>query len=107
MAEEQALVRRCVAGEPAACSTLFRQHQPRVRRVLARFGATEDELDDLVQETFVSIFKGLPRFKGRSRLSTWIYRVTAHTALAYKRQVGRQREREDAYAETVRIHPHP
>jgi RNA polymerase sigma-70 factor (ECF subfamily) len=54
---------------------IFRQYQPKVRALLARALGPGADLDDAVQEAFIDIFRGLPRFEGRSGLATWIYRI--------------------------------
>jgi RNA polymerase sigma-70 factor, ECF subfamily len=54
---------------------IFQQYQPRVRSILSRVVGPGAGLDDAVQEAFIDIFRGLPRFEGRSGLGTWIYRV--------------------------------
>ena len=54
---------------------VFQHYQSRVRAILSRVVGSGAGLDDAVQESFIDIFRGLPRFEGRSGLGTWIYRV--------------------------------
>lgn len=54
---------------------IFRCYQARVRGILAKVVGPAAGLDDAVQEAFIDIFRGLPRFEGRSGLGTWIYRI--------------------------------
>ena len=54
---------------------IFRHYQPKIRALLAKVVGPGAGLDDAVQEAFIDIFRGLPRFQGRSGLGTWIYRV--------------------------------
>lgn len=61
---------------------LYRDHQQMVRNVLYNM-VDRNSLDDLVQETFLKIWKGLPRFLFQSSEKTWIYRVTMNTALDF------------------------
>ncbi len=49
------------------------------------------ELDDLVQETFIKVWQGLPGFRHGSQLRTWIYRIAANTALDQCRRNARNR----------------
>ena len=46
-----------------------------------RFVYSHDETDDLIQEIFIKIWKGLPSFKGDSQIFTWIYRIATNEAL--------------------------
>lgn len=43
----------------------------------------EEETKDLTQEIFIKIYLNLPKFKGNSKLSTWIYSITVHTSIKY------------------------
>lgn len=61
------------------------EHQPRLLRI-ARHYAGPNDWQDLLQEISISLWKGLPGFEGRARLSTWIYRVAVNTALQHVRK---------------------
>ncbi|HEV8246514.1 MAG TPA: sigma-70 family RNA polymerase sigma factor, partial [Polyangiaceae bacterium] len=81
------LVARCRSGEASAFSELFRRHRTTVARLVQRLGARPSDLEDLVQETFVQVHKSLPDFRGQSRFSTWLYRVTVNVVLMYRRSL--------------------
>lgn len=55
-------------------------YRPKIRRYLARM-VGEYESEDITQEVFVKVHRGLDDFKGESTLSTWIYRIATNTAL--------------------------
>lgn len=55
-------------------------YRPKIRRFLVRM-VGESEAEDLTQEVFMKIHRALPRFKGDSQLSTWIYRIASNAAL--------------------------
>lgn len=63
---------------------LYEQHASLVRSVLYRFCGSAD-LDDLVQETFVKVWKGRAEFKGESAVSTWIVRIAINVAKNHQR----------------------
>jgi len=84
--DERVLVAGCVRGEEQALRCFFRTYRPTVQRVLHYTVAQTGELDDLVQETFVQAFRSLPRFRGESRVSTWLYRITVRVALQHLRR---------------------
>lgn len=75
--EQQALFHQC-AGTHAGI----------VWRI-ARSFADGDGVDDLVQDIWVQVWTSLPRFAGRSRLSTWLYQVALRTALTAQRRHAR------------------
>ena len=74
-------------------SELYREYLPRVRGLLSRVVGSGPELDDAVQEAFIDVFRGVPRFEGRSGLGTWIYRVALRRGWkhASKRETTRKR----------------
>jgi RNA polymerase sigma-70 factor (ECF subfamily) len=67
---------------------LYLAHRDLVRRVAYNLGGLED-LDDIVQETFVRLWKGLEGFRGEASPRTWVYRVTLNTARDHWRKRGR------------------
>jgi RNA polymerase sigma-70 factor (ECF subfamily) len=69
------LVSACVAGDVAAQRTLFRREYARVNATVYRIVGSSRDADDLVQETFIAVFRGLSRFRGDSMLSSWIDRI--------------------------------
>jgi RNA polymerase sigma-70 factor, ECF subfamily len=69
-------------------------YRPKIERYLTRM-VGETEAEDLTQEVFVKIHRGLNGFKGDSSLSTWIYRIATNTALDTLRSPGFRRSAKD------------
>jgi RNA polymerase sigma-70 factor (ECF subfamily) len=61
------------------------EHRDRLARIARQYAGPND-WQDLLQEIAVAIWRGLPAFEGRSKLSTWIYRVAINTALQHVRK---------------------
>lgn len=59
---------------------IVRQHGPAVHRHLRRIFGPQTDVDDVFQIVFVEVLRSLPTFKGRSKLSTWIRRITWNVA---------------------------
>jgi len=76
------------AGRPADFDAVYRDYAPMVRRTVWSLGRAED-LDDIVQEVFVRLWKAWGQFDGRSERRTWVYRVTVNTARSHWRSRGR------------------
>lgn len=89
-ADEADLVRRLCAGERAAQEAFYRDHRRQVAGNLYRVLGDRTDLDDLVQEVFVIAFRGIGRFRGEARLSTWIFRICVNVALGRIRARGRR-----------------
>jgi len=78
---QEALLAALRAGCPEASEALVRAHAGAMRAVAQRILGSETEADDAVQEAFLSAFRALERFEGRSSLATWLHRITANAAL--------------------------
>jgi len=85
-----ALVDRFTGGEDAAAREIFRRHQRRVHATLYRILGPSRDAEDLVQETFIQVFRSIASFRGDARLSTWIDRIAARVAYRYLRASKRQ-----------------
>lgn len=64
---------------------IHQDYRPRIQRYLARL-VGENEAEDLTQEVFVKVGRGLKDFRGESTLSTWIYRIATHAAIDWLRR---------------------
>src|ERR1051325_7625067 len=80
-ADEADLIARCKADERAAHDELYHRFRRQVAGNLYRVLGDRSDLDDLVQEVFVIAFRGLERFRGDARLSTWLYRLCVNVAV--------------------------
>ncbi|HET9794677.1 MAG TPA: RNA polymerase sigma factor [Thermoanaerobaculia bacterium] len=75
---DAALLAGCRAGDRSAFEELYRVHGERMKSVAANLLGDRAEAEDAVQEAFVRIFRSSASFEGRSRFSTWIYRVVVN-----------------------------
>jgi RNA polymerase sigma-70 factor (ECF subfamily) len=79
-AEEREIIRRCRDGDETAFAALVDGHKDLVFALAMRLTGTCDLAEDLAQETFLRVHRGLPYFRGEARLGTWIYRIVANLA---------------------------
>jgi len=56
-----------------------------IYKVVRAYGSTADDKEDLFQEICLQLWLSIPRFEGRAKVSTWIYRVALNTALVWNR----------------------
>jgi RNA polymerase sigma-70 factor, ECF subfamily len=82
---ERDLLRRCAAGERVAQTQLFREQVRRVHGLLYRVLGPNAGVEDLLQETFIRVFRALPQFRGESALSTWIGGIAINVAYGHLR----------------------
>lgn len=69
----------------------LQEHTGLIFKVARAFSNADADRDDLVQEILLQLWCSLPRFEGKSKASTWIYRVALNTALAWKRKETKRR----------------
>ena len=79
------LVRRAAAGDPDAFRGLFLRHKSDVARLVYRMLNAPGDLDDVIQEVFVQVFRSLKDFRGQAKFSTWLHRVTVNVVLMHRR----------------------
>lgn len=93
----QAQVSQRVGRQTSGALTLealFRRHAQDVCRIVSRLlgpAASEADVDDLAQQVFIAIHKALPKFRGDSEVTTWIYGISTRVVLQHLR--GRRRYR--------------
>ncbi len=85
-AEEAAVVERARQGDREAFRQLVLDHSRNVFRLAFRITGEEASAEDVVQETFLSAYRGLARFDGRSRFGTWIHRIAVNHSVEVLRR---------------------
>jgi RNA polymerase sigma-70 factor (ECF subfamily) len=78
---ERELVERCRSGDEGAFQELIDRYKDLVFALIARTVQDRSRAEDLAQEVFLRIHRGLPYFRGEARLSTWIYRIVANVCV--------------------------
>jgi RNA polymerase sigma-70 factor (ECF subfamily) len=82
---ERELVERCRRGDEGAFQELVDCYKDLVFALIARTIQDRSRAEDLAQDVFLRIHRGLPYFRGEARLSTWIYRIVANVCLQDQR----------------------
>ena len=79
---DEILLERIKLNDPKAFEDLVDQYKGLVLNLVSRMSGRVENAEDLAQEVFVRVWKGLPRFRGECRLSTWIYRIALNLSIA-------------------------
>lgn len=82
MQEERDLVEKARLGDRQAFRSLVERYQRRVFGLAYDLTGNMHDAEDLSQEVFVRMYRFLPRFRGDSKLSTWLYRITVNTCIS-------------------------
>jgi RNA polymerase sigma-70 factor (ECF subfamily) len=78
--EDARVVSALRAGDEAAFAALVREHGPSMLRVAQLFVRSRAVAEEVVQEAWLGVLKGIDSFEGRSSLKTWIFRILTNTA---------------------------
>lgn len=78
--EDALLVEGLRAGDEAAFAAVMRMYGRGMLRVAEMYVSSRAVAEDVVQEAWVGVLRGIGRFEGRSSLKTWLYRIVANTA---------------------------
>ena len=75
-----------VVGAPEACEELVRRYERPIYGLIARMVRDEAQAEDLVQDTFLKMFRALGQYDQTLRFSSWLFRIAHNTAIDYLRQ---------------------
>lgn len=78
---DRAIIEKIVGGNTDAFAVLVDQYKDMVYTLGLRMLKNREEAEEVSQDTFIKVFKSLDKFRGKSKLSTWIYRVAYNTCL--------------------------
>ena len=90
--EEPGWLPAAMAGEPWALERFFHSYQPQVYSLCHRLLHRAEDAQDATQTTFIQAFRHLSRFRGRSGVKTWLYRIAVNESLALLRRRKETRE---------------
>jgi RNA polymerase sigma-70 factor (ECF subfamily) len=86
---DETLAAQAAGGDDDAFEAIVERYQARVFRLACRL-TSEADAADVLQETFLHVYRHLPSFRGESRLSTWLYRIATNAALMHRRARARR-----------------
>jgi RNA polymerase sigma-70 factor (ECF subfamily) len=86
---DEDLAARAAAGDISAFEAIVGRYQARVFRLACRL-TSDTEAPDVLQETFLQIYRHLSSFRGESRFGTWVYRIATNAALMHRRARARR-----------------
>ena len=86
---DHALAARAAAGDDSAFETIVERYQARVFRLACRL-TSDTDAPDVLQETFLQVYRHLASFRGESQFGTWLYRIATNAALMHRRASSRR-----------------
>jgi RNA polymerase sigma-70 factor (ECF subfamily) len=103
-ADDLLIVSQVVTGQKDLFRLLVRRHERAVYGMGLSFFRNPEDASDFAQEVFLKVYRSLPRFEGRSRFSTWLYKIAYNTAVngvTRKKEYRSLAEEEEARARTI------
>jgi len=85
--EDRELIARSLQGDEQAKADLFLKYQGAITRWAGRIVKGSEEAQDIAQEVFLKIFQGLPEYRGESKFSVWLYRITYNLSVNFLQRV--------------------
>jgi len=80
------LVRQFLAGDETAFDELVSRYRSHVYNICLQMLGNRADAEDAAQEVFVALYEGLPRFQMRSKVATWVYRITVNRCISHRRR---------------------
>lgn len=92
--QDKQLVAEAKAGNLDAFGLLVERYQSRLYQLVRRFIQSHEDADDLIQETWMQIFRALPSFREESDFYTWVYRITLNLTINFLRKQKKEKHKE-------------
>ena len=86
---DEMLAARAAAGDSSAFETIVQRYQARVFRLACRL-TSDTDAPDVLQDTFLQVYRHLSSFRGESQFATWLYRIATNAALMHLRATARR-----------------
>ncbi len=88
--EDQSALERIRNGDDEAFEEIVVRYQKRVFGILCRYERDHQKVEDLIQETFLKVWRGLARYRSKSPLEHWISRIASNVARDHLRRIQRR-----------------
>jgi len=96
------IIEGILRGEEHGYAILLQRYRTRVYSLALRILRQPEEAEEAAQDAFIRAFRSLDRFEGRSRFSTWLYRITYNSAISHAARLRRQPPTEELEEEEHR-----
>ena len=102
MDKEEGLLKRIAEGEKEIFGELVLKHQDFIFNVVSKYVRIEEEARDLTQDVFLKAYENIEKFRGESKVSSWLYRIAYNLSMNWsERRSGRETQLDDELAETL------
>ena len=85
--DDFSLIKRFIEGDETTFNILVQRHKEKVRNIIYLTLGNNDQVDDIAQEVFLTVYKNLNSFRFESQFTTWLYRITVNKCKDYLRKI--------------------
>jgi len=85
--DDFSLIKRFIEGDESTFKTLVHRHKEKVRNIIYLTISSPEEVDDIAQEVFITVYKNLKSFRFESQFTTWLYRITVNKCKDHLRKM--------------------
>ncbi len=78
------MIKKVAEGDEVAFEQMVKKYEHRVLNTIYRYIGKSDEAEDITQEVFIKVWHHAKSFKGKSKFSTWLYRIVINQCLDYR-----------------------
>lgn len=104
--EELRYLKNLQSGDLQAVETLVNEHYPALYNFLLRLGCPASEAEDILQETFIKVIRGLKRYQHNGQFRAWLFKICHNSYHDFCKKASQRREfPHDPY--TLEPHPNP
>lgn len=100
---ESELIQACLKNDRQAQEALYRQHASKMFHICLSYTGDRDTAKDILQESFIKVFKSIGEYNPDKSLEGWIRRIVTNTAIDFYRKQKRLRYFEDSYDKTESV----
>ena len=86
--EDSFYIERIRQGDSAAFTQIVEKHKDLVFTIVVRILQNREDAEEIAQDVFVKAYKALDKFEGKSKFSTWLYRIAYNAAISKTRKKG-------------------
>ena len=97
--DDKRLIKKVIEGDRSAIQLLVENNKNLVWHIIISIVGHNSDSEDLFQEVFLQVFKGLKRFRADARLSTWIGSITHHVCVDYLRRKNKHTDMQSNFSE--------
>jgi len=94
---DSVLIDQVNSGRASSYRTLVERYRDYVFTISFRILGNREDAEEVTQDAFIKVYKGIGSFQGQAKFTTWLYRIAMNTAISYKRKKRIQTETLEDY----------